>query len=102
MGEQIYFLVQFPFNEFLNFINVDTKSAYQRNKVLKFFEDFLFIKPFVSKFSREEFRSALLFPYVESIKKGKTLYIFIPIHFFSQAVFYHIKVNTIYKLNLNF
>lgn len=69
-GNQIYYIVQFPFNQFLEFIHIDTTSSYQRKKVLRVLRSLTKLKPLVYKFSEEQFRSSVTIPHVESFKKG--------------------------------
>ena len=87
-----YYTVSFDFNEFLDFINIDTKSSYQRNKILKFLKGLTYIKPLTQKFSNEQFRSLLMFPYVESIKVNNQpiiiMYISREIYFYKYPFFY--------------
>lgn len=68
---QAYCVVEFALMDFIKFINCDPKSSYQRNKVLDFFISLQNIKPLIQKFSNEEFRRSVMFPYLNLRKQNK-------------------------------
>jgi hypothetical protein len=66
-----YYLIRFPLIDFLHFLEKDSKSTYQRTKVIHFLEGLQEMKPLVKKFSEKHFRSSVIFPYFELKKEGR-------------------------------
>ena len=85
---------------FINFTGNNAKSTSQRRKALGFFGNLQEIKPLLQKFSNEEFRRSVMFPYLRLRKQNRrwTLMIAIgeefyyyPYPFFFPASFLHCK-----------
>jgi hypothetical protein len=50
--------------DFIGFTGGNMKSTYQRTKALEFLTSLQDIKPLIQKFSNEEFRRSVMFPYL--------------------------------------
>ena len=72
IDNQVYYIIEFPVVDFLRFLGKDTKSTYQRNKVLNFLKSLQDLPPFVEKFSDIEFRSSIMFPLLKLTKKHRS------------------------------
>ena len=57
--------------DFVGFIGGNMKSTYQRTKALKFLTTLEEIKPLIQKFSNEEFRRSVMFPYLKLKKQNR-------------------------------
>lgn len=71
LNDQVYYWITFPVADFLHFTGVNEKSQYQRTKALIFLKNLQEIKPLLQKFSDNEFRSSVMFPYLKLEKQGK-------------------------------
>lgn len=69
LGNQIYYLIEFPLIEFMVFLKAKTK--YQRSKTLDFLKSLQKLDPLTTNFSDILFRSSIAFPYLEIEKQGK-------------------------------
>ena len=56
--------------EFISFIGGNTKSTYQRTKALEFLISLQDLKPLIQKFSNNDFRRSVIFPYLKLIKQN--------------------------------
>ena len=52
-----YSIVQFKITGFMDFIQINNKNQYQREQLIKFFENFQTMKPFIKIFTDESFQS---------------------------------------------
>jgi hypothetical protein len=64
LDNQAYCVVKFAVRDFIGFTGGDMKSTYQRTKALKFLTSLQELKPLIQKFSNEEFRRSVMFPYL--------------------------------------
>ena len=71
LDDQVYCIVEFALMDFISFTWNNPTSSYQRNKALKFFVSLQDIKPLIQKFSDNEFRRSVMFPYLKLNKKNR-------------------------------
>ena len=71
LDDQAYCVIEFAVIDFLGFTGGNTKSTYQRTKALEFLSSLQDIKPLIQKFSNEEFRRSVMFPYVKLKKQNR-------------------------------
>lgn len=71
LDDQAYHIVEFTVMDFLSFIGKKARSSYQRNKALAFFTSLQDIKVLIQKFSDNEFRRSVMFPYLKLNKKNR-------------------------------
>ena len=57
--------------EFISFTGGNAKSTYQRTKALEFLTSLQDIKPLIQKFSNNEFRRSVMFPYLKLTKQNR-------------------------------
>lgn len=69
IDDQVYCVIEFAVMDFIGFIGGNMKSMYQRTKALEFFRSLQEIKPLIQKFSNEEFRRSVMFPYLKLKKQ---------------------------------
>ncbi len=69
LDDQVYSIVEFALMDFISFPLNNPTSSYQKNKALKFFVSLQHIKPLIQKFSDNEFRRSVMFPYLKLNKK---------------------------------
>ncbi len=69
LGNQIYYLIEFPVAEFMTFRNVGGK--YQRLQTLEFLRSLQKLDTVITNFSETSLRSSVLFTYLELEKEGK-------------------------------
>ena len=80
LEDQVYYVIQFPLIDFVNFIGGNNTSTYHRTKALKFLVSLQKIEPLAQKFSDSKFRSSIMFPYLKLKKQqGKALIVRIAI-----------------------
>ena len=66
-------------SQFLEVLNLDTTSSYQRKKVLGFLKSLNTLQPLTQKFLEEDFRSSIMVTYVENFKQSNCSMILIVI-----------------------
>ena len=71
IDDQVYYVMEFAVMEFISFTGGNAKSTYQRTKALEFLSSLQNINPLIQKFSNEEFRRSVMFPYVKLKKQNK-------------------------------
>jgi hypothetical protein len=71
LDNQAYCIVEFTVVGFIDFTGGDTKSTYQRTKALKFLTSLQELTPLIQKFSNEEFRRSVMFPYLKLKKQNR-------------------------------
>jgi hypothetical protein len=69
--KQVYYGIDFPFRNFLQFIGIPGNNNYQRTKTLHLLLSFQEKNGLIQKFSEKNFRSAIMFPYFEIEKSGR-------------------------------
>ncbi len=111
VDDQIYYLIEFPVADFLRFLGENSKSSYQRRKVLDFLNSLQGFSPPVEQFSEVEFRSSVMFPLVKLRKEsrswilkiaiGEQLYSYTyPFVFSDSLVYFRTKYDLIVKLEI--
>jgi hypothetical protein len=108
IDDQIYRMISFPVNHFLEFIGKDKTSYYQMKKVLDFLDSLERLPPMVDYFSDGGFRSVLVFPYLRLTRKecwyvrfaiAEQLYFYrYPFHFPQTFLIYQNKYDLRVKL----
>ena len=71
LDDQAYCIVEFAVMNFISFRGNNPRSTYQRNKALDFFASLQNIKPLIQKFSSNEFRRSVMFPYLKLRKQNR-------------------------------
>ena len=71
IDDQVYYLMEFAVMDFISFTGGNTKSTYQRTKALEFLTSLQDLKPLIKKFSDNEFRRSVLFPYLKLTKQNR-------------------------------
>ena len=71
IDDQAYCVIEFAVLDFIGFTGGNMKSTYQRTKALEFFTSLQEIKPLIQKFSNEEFRRSVMFPYLKLKKQNR-------------------------------
>jgi hypothetical protein len=71
IDDQSYCVIEFPVIDFIGFTGGNMKSTYQRTKALDFFTSLQEIKPLIQKFSNNEFRRSVMFPYLKLKKQNR-------------------------------
>ena len=71
LDDQVYCIVEFTVMNFISFRGNNPRSTYQRNKALDFFASLQDIKPLIQKFSSNEFRRSVMFPYLKLRKQNR-------------------------------
>lgn len=71
LDNQAYCVLEFAVIDFIGFTGGDMKSTYQRTKALKFLTSLQDLKPLIQKFSNEEFRRSVMFPYLKLKKQNR-------------------------------
>ena len=69
MGDRTYQIVEFPVNNFLEFIGKPRDNHYQIKKFVKFLESLQDIEPILENFSDGGFRRYVAFPYLKIERK---------------------------------
>lgn len=70
INDQVYYVIEFAVMDFLSFTGGNAKSTYQRTKALEFLTSLQDIKPLIQKFSNNEFRRSVMFPYLKLTKQN--------------------------------
>ena len=86
--------------EFISFTGGNAKSTYQRTKALEFLTSLQDIKPLIQRFSNNEFRRSVMFPYLKLTKQNKRWTIIMAIgeeFYFYQYPFFFPNSFLIYK-----
>ena len=100
INDQVYYVIEFTVMEFISFTGGNAKSTYQRTKALEFLTSLQDIKPLIQKFSNNEFRRSVMFPYLKLTKQNKRWTIIIAIgeeFYFYQYPFFFPNSFLIYK-----
>jgi hypothetical protein len=71
LDNQAYCVLEFAVMDFIGFTGGDMKSTYERTKALKFLTSLQDLKPLIQKFSNEEFRRSVMFPYLKLKKQNR-------------------------------
>ena len=71
LEDQTYFVIEFAVIDFIGFTGGNVKSTYHRTKALEFFTSLQEIKPLIQKFSKDEFRKSVMFPYFKLKKQNR-------------------------------
>ena len=71
IDDQVYYVMEFAVMDFISFRGGNAKSTYQRTKALEFLTSLQDIKPLIQKFSNNEFRSSVIFPYLKLTKQNR-------------------------------
>ena len=71
LDDQAYCVVEFAVMDFISFTGGNRKSTYQRTKALEFLTSLQEIKPLIQKFSENEFRRSVVFPYLKLTKQNR-------------------------------
>ena len=71
LDDQVYCVIEFAVIDLISFTGGNMKSTYQRTKALEFLMSLQDIKPLIKKFSNEEFRRSVMFPYLKLKKQNK-------------------------------
>lgn len=71
IDDQAYCVIKFVVMDFISFTGGNTKSTYQRTKALEFLTSLQDLKPLIQKFSDNEFRRSVLFPYLKLTKENR-------------------------------
>jgi hypothetical protein len=71
LDNQAYCVIEFAVMDFIGFTGGDMKSTYQRTKALKFLTSLQELKSLIQKFSNEEFRRSMMFPYLKLKKQNR-------------------------------
>lgn len=71
LNDQAYCVVEFTVIDFMLFTGGNIKSTYQRTKALEFLTSLQDLKPLIRKFSDNEFRRSVIFPYLKLTKQGR-------------------------------
>jgi hypothetical protein len=71
LDNQAYCVLEFAVIDFIGFTGGDMKSTYERTKALKFLTSLQDLKPLIQKFSNEEFRRSVMFPYLKLKKQNR-------------------------------
>jgi len=69
--DQAYCVVEFAVIDFISFTGGNRKSTYQRTKGLEFLTSLQDLKPLIQKFSENEFRRSVMFPYLKLKKQNR-------------------------------
>ena len=71
INDQVYCVIEFSVMDFISFTGSNTKSTYQRTKALEFLTNLQDLKPLIQKFSDNEFRRSVMFPYLKLTKQNR-------------------------------
>jgi len=71
IDDQAYCVIEFAVLDFIVFTGGNMKSTYHRTKALEFLTSLQDIKPLIQKFSNEEFRRSVMFPYLKLKKQNR-------------------------------
>ena len=71
INDQAYYVLEFSVMDFISFTGSNTKSTYQRTKALEFLTSLQDLKPLIQKFSDNEFRRSVMFPYLKLTKQNR-------------------------------
>jgi len=71
INDQTYYVLEFSVMDFISFTGSNTKSTYQRTQALEFLTSLQDLKPLIQKFSENEFRRSVMFPYLKLTKKNR-------------------------------
>lgn len=74
LDEQVYYLVQAPLQQFIQYVGMDHNNQRHRTKALNMLRDLQTLQPILENFDEREFRSSVNFPYFK-IKKEKRAWI---------------------------
>lgn len=72
VDDQIYYLIEFLIVDFQRFLGRNTKSSYQRSKLVNFLTSLQTLPPIIEKFSDIEFRSSVMFPLFKLRKQSRS------------------------------
>ena len=100
IDDQVYYVMEFAVMDFISFTGGNAKSTYQRTKALEFLTSLQDIKPLIQKFSNNEFRRSVMFPYLKLTKQNKRWTIIMAIgeeFYFYQYPFFFPNSFLIYK-----
>ena len=100
INDQVYYVIEFTVMEFISFTGGNAKSTYQRTKALEFLTSLQDIKPLIQKFSNNEFRRSVMFPYLKLTKQNRRWTIIMAIEkefYFYQYPFFFPNSFLIYK-----
>ena len=100
IDDQAYCVMEFAVMDLISFTGGNTKSTYQRTKALKFLTSLQEIKSVVQKFSNNEFRRSVMFPYLKLTKQNRRWTIVMAIgeeFYFYQYPFFFPNSFLIYK-----
>jgi DNA relaxase NicK len=100
IDDQVYYLMEFAVMDFISFRGGKAKSTYQRTKALEFLTSLQDIKPLIQKFSNNEFRRSVMFPYLKLTKQNRQWTIIMTIgeeFYFYQYPFFFPNSFLIYK-----
>ena len=71
INDQTYCVVEFFVMDFISFTGSNPTSTYQRTKALEFLTNLQDLKPLIQKFSDNEFRKSVIFPYLKLTKQNR-------------------------------
>jgi hypothetical protein len=71
LDDQVYCVIEFAVMDFISFTGGNPTSTYQRTKALEFLTSLQDIKPLIQKFSDNEFRRSVIFPYLKLTKQNR-------------------------------
>jgi len=100
IDDQAYCVMEFAVMDFISFTGGNTKSTYQRTKALEFLTSLQDLKPLIQKFSNNEFRRSVMFPYLKVKKQNRRCTIIMAIgeeFYFYQYPFFFPNSFLIYK-----
>ena len=100
INDQTYYVLELSVMDFISFTGGNAKSTYQRTKALEFLTSLQDIKPLIQKFSNNEFRRSVMFPYLKLTKQNRRWTIIMAIgeeFYFYQYPFFFPNSFLIYK-----
>lgn len=100
IDDQVYYVMEFTVMEFISFTGGNAKSTYQRTKALEFLTSLQDLKPLIQKFSNNESRRSVMFPYLKLTKQNRRWTIVMAIgeeFYFYQYPFFFPNSFLIYK-----
>lgn len=71
LDEQVYYLVQAPLNQFIDYLGMKRTNHRHRTKALSILHELQTLQPIIENFDDSEFRSSVNFPYFKIKKKGR-------------------------------
>lgn len=105
LAGQVYCVVSFPLIDFISYIGINTRSHFQRTKVLNILTSLQTLEPITQYFDDRSFQSSLLFPVFKIKKETKQWIVEVALAkqlYFYQYPFQFSNYFTTYKYNYQF